>query len=177
MRSSFFVPSEIKASWAFRTNTAERPGHWSAIRASMISMLLGPVLAGTCLALAPLLGWHVALWHALFCSLLLVVLVDILTLTVKLIPFTRAHQESRGNLGVRLGVYAFGMYLFAYWPVQLEMWTQFRAIPLLVVCAGLCATIAILEIMGRQRASERVLHWSDAFADDDSITAGLLGRL
>ena len=55
MRSSFFVPSEVKASWAFRANTSERPGHWSAVRASMIG-ILGPVLAGTCLVFAPLLG-------------------------------------------------------------------------------------------------------------------------
>jgi len=105
------------------------------------------------------------------------VLVEILALTVNFIPFTRAHQASRGNLGIRIGVYGFGMYLFAYWPVQLEMWTQFRMIPLLAVCAGLCATIAMLEIMGRKRAAEWTLHWDDAFADDDSIAAGLLGRM
>ena len=106
VRASFFVPSELPASWTFRSNApATSRSYWSGSRAAMMAFIIPPnVLLATVLTTA-LLGWRTAAWHAVFVLLMLVALIDS-TLTIDHIPFTRpillvTQAETHGRVPIR----------------------------------------------------------------------------
>jgi hypothetical protein len=155
LRASFFVPSELSASWTFLANAPSRSrAYWSAVRASLIAFLVPPALV-LALALGALVGWRLAAWHALIVTALLVLLAEWIALTIDFVPFTRAYPPGHANLKSRWPLYLFGMFAFAVWPVRLEIRMVHDPSSLLQMAAWIGAAIAVLEIVGRRRA----LNW------------------
>jgi hypothetical protein len=159
MRVSFFVASELPAAWSFRVNAPESThAYWSAVRASMIAVMVPAMIALTFLVLVPLLGWRIAAWHALVVSVLVIVLVEVIALTIHFVPFTRAYPPGHANLKTRWPIYALGLYVFAYWPTRLELWLLDSPASLLSMVLCVAATIPVLEIVGRRRARRWSVH-------------------
>ena len=122
VRASFFVPSELEASWAFYANASESArAYWSAVRASMMALVVPPTLLITVVLTTPLLGWRVTASHALFVCAMTTLLVEWLALTVHHVPFTRPYQPGHAKLKTRWWIYGLGLMAFAYWPVRLEL--------------------------------------------------------
>ncbi len=168
LRASFFVPSELPASWAFRANAPDSvKAHWLAVRASMIAFLVPRTLIIAAL-LAPFLGWRVAATNGLIASGLVILLVEAAVLTIDFIPFTRAYQPGHAKLKTRWWVYAIGLYVFAYWPARVELWALKRPSSLLGMLACIMGPIAILELMGRRGAGNRSLHFNEEDEDDST---------
>jgi hypothetical protein len=165
MRASFFVPSELPASWSFRASAPEpTSAYWSAVRASMIAAVAPATLAITLLLLVPLLGWRIAMWHSVVVSSLILLLAELLALTIPFVPFTRTYQPGHANLKTRWPLYAIGLYGFAYVPARLEIGMLGNRDALLWMVASIVAAIVVLEIVGRSRSRK----WS-ATGDDASV--------
>lgn len=143
LRASFFVPSELAASWTFHANAPDRsPSYRSAIRASIVGFLAP---GATLVALA--VG---GAGHAVRVALVVVALANLLVLTIDFVPFTRAYEPGHAKLKTRWPLYAFGSYAFSYGALE---------IPVVYVVLGVLA----LELIGR-RTSDR---WSAAPREDD----------
>jgi hypothetical protein len=122
IRASFFVPSELPASWSFRANaTAATSAYALGTRAAIVA-LVGPPAVLAALALATLVGgWLTAVFHASFVLLLVVALADFVVLTIGDIPFTRPYKPGHAKLKTRWPLYFFGAYGFGNGLASLEL--------------------------------------------------------
>jgi hypothetical protein len=173
LRASFFVPSELAASWSFRANAPEHaPTYWSAVRASMTALVVPPILL-IAMLLVPLVGWPVALWHALITLSLVILLVDVVALTIDHIPFTRPYPPGHAKLRSRWPIYLLGMFAFAYYPVRLELALLGNPTWLLAMVGCIASAIVGLEIVGR-RAWCQISSPADDEASDDPSAVTVL---
>jgi hypothetical protein len=164
LRASFFVPSELPASWSFRANAPEpTEAYWSAARASMIALLVPMMIMVNLVLIGPLLGSRVTLWHTLVGCSLVILLTELLALTIDFVPFTRAYEPGHAKLKTRWPLYALGVLSFAYVPARLELNILDNPASLIWMLAGIGAAIVVLEVIGRHRSSR----WSIQKEDPD----------
>jgi hypothetical protein len=178
VRASFLVPSELPASWVFRVNAPNAArAYWSAVRASMLALVVPPTLLISVVLMIPLLGWGVAMRHALFGCAVATLLVEVLVLTMCHIPFTRPYQAGNAKLNTRWWMYLVGLWAFAYWPTRLELQILSDPVALLEVVGCIAAAIAILDAVGRGRAVNWSVEAIEEAEDDrsDFIVLGLSG--
>jgi hypothetical protein len=178
VRASFLVPSELPASWVFRVNAPNAArAYWSAVRASMLVLVVPPTLLITVVVMIPLLGWGVAVWHALFACAVATLLVEVLALTMCHIPFTRPYQAGNAKLNTRWWMYLVGLWAFAYWPTRLELQILGDPVALLEVVGAIATAIAVLEVVERRRALNRSVEAIEEAEDDrsDFTVLGLAG--
>jgi hypothetical protein len=151
LRASFFVPSELAAAWSFRVN-APHSGllYWSAVRSSMLAFIVPPTLVLSVALLVPLVGWRIAAWHTVIVCALITLLVQIFSMTVTFVPFTRAYVPGHAKLRSRWPIYLVGMYGIAYWPVQLELRILNNPHAMVGMAVGLALLIAVLEVAARR---------------------------
>ncbi|PYR13222.1 MAG: hypothetical protein DMG00_07330, partial [Acidobacteria bacterium] len=143
LRASFFVPSELAASWTFHANAPDRSlSYRRGIRASIFGFL-APCAALVALAIG-------GAGHAVRVALVVVALANLLVLTIDFVPFTRAYEPGHAKLKTRWPLYAFGSYAFSYGALK---------IPILYVVLGVLA----LELIGRRTPSR----WSAAPREED----------
>jgi hypothetical protein len=148
LRASFFMPSELPASWSFQTNAPfPSRAYWSAVRAAMLAWVVPPTVVA-CTLLTPLVGWNVVKWHLLLSCLLATACVQVVALTVRHVPYTRPYQPGHAKLKTRWPVYLIGMYALAYWPVQIELRLLRRPETLPEYVVWLIVAIGCLEIAG-----------------------------
>jgi hypothetical protein len=177
LRASFFVPSELRASWAFYANAAgRRSSYWSAVRASMIAVVLLPALAVNAVLVTPLVGSSIAARHTLVVTAVLVLTIELLSLTVKFIPYTRVYEPGHAKLKTRWPLYLMGMFLVSYVPVRLELTLLANGWSLLPVVAFAAAGILVAEIVGHRIG----LTWSlepVELEDSDAATVLNIGNV
>jgi hypothetical protein len=167
LRAAFFVPSELPAAWVFQSNAPARSrAYWSAVRASLIALIVLPA-ATLALALGFLIGWPLALWHALVVSAVLVLFVELIALTIDYIPFTRAYPPGHARLKLLWPVYLFGIFAVAVLPTRYELRHIGDPAALLPMLAWIAGFIVVLEAVGRRRA----LKWS--VSSDEEVPVGL----
>jgi hypothetical protein len=169
-RQSFFVPSELPAGWTFLANgIASRVTTWKAVRASMMAVVAIPALAVAC-TLSALIEWRLALIHAWISVAVLGVLVELLALTVRHIPFTRPYPPGHARLKTRWPLYVLGMFAVAYYPVQLELQRLQHGRSLLVIGVCITVTVTLLDVIGRHAARRLTELPEDPEADLSSTT-------
>jgi hypothetical protein len=157
LRASFFVPSELRAGWTFRINPPQPVfAYWSAVRASMIAVVVPPTALVAAAILVPLLGWRTATIHALGVCAVVVFLIELVALTIGFVPFTRAYAPGHANLKSLWWLYVVGLLAFAYWPARIALSSILNPAPLIEMTAALGLAIGALEIVGRRRTA----HWS-----------------
>ena len=146
LRASFYVPSELPASWAFAVNApADSSQYRTGVRASILAALLPAGLLSTA-ALVPLVGWRIAALHGVLVLMLTATLAEIVLITIGHIPFTRAYPPGHARLRTRWWIYPVGFLAFAFLPVRGELmvlqgrilWSDLYgwiAVPALIVAA------------------------------------------
>ena len=156
LRASFFVPSELAASWSFRASAPDSGlTYWTAVRGSMLAFVMPPTLVLTVALLVPLVGWRVAAWHTVVVCALVMLLVQVFAMTIDYIPFTRAYVPGHAKLRARWPIYVVGMYGVAYWPVQFELRILHSPEAMVAMIVGLALSIAALDVVGRRLAAKR----------------------
>lgn len=172
LRASFFLPSEIRAAWAFHVNTGGgNPSYWSGVRAAMIQVVLLPAVALNAIVISPLLGWTVAAWHTLVVSSVLIAMVELLSLTTDFVPYTQVYEPGHARLKTRWPLYLLGMFFVAYVPVRLELELLHRPLSILLFPAGAALVIVGAEITGRRFGAT----WKiEAVEPEDSDAATVL---
>jgi hypothetical protein len=161
------VPSELPASWTFRSNAPARTrAYWSAVRASLIALIVPPALLLT-LALGFAIGWRAAASHAVIVTSILVLFLELIALTIDFIPFTRAYPPGHAKLKLLWPLYLFGIFAVAFLPTRYELRHLDDPSALLHMVAWIAGATAVVEVVGRWRA----LRWT--VASDEEVPDGL----
>jgi hypothetical protein len=122
LRAAFFIPSELPASWAFRSNApVNSRAYWAGTRAALRTFIIPPACLLTGIVTAPLLGLRVAAWHAAFVVVVLLAFIELVALTIDALPFTHPYRPGHAKLKTRWPLYLLGMFAVAYWPVRFEL--------------------------------------------------------
>jgi hypothetical protein len=122
MRTVFTVPAELRANWVFQLAEDESwllccTGTRKAmvVPAILLLLLLFPFYA-------VLWGWLIAFQHLVFGLMLSLILVELLLMNFRKVPFTCSYQPGKANITV-LGVfYWFAFTTYAYTMAALERW-------------------------------------------------------
>jgi hypothetical protein len=176
LRASFLLPSEVGAAWSFRAHgTDDGITQWVAVRAALAGFVIPRTLIWT-LLLAPLVGWAVTLWHALFVCAIAAILIQVTALTIRDVPFTQDRPEP-ASLNTRVAAHIGGLLLFAYWPVRLERWLLGDPGDLLMAIACIVIGIALLERVGRQKAQVVSPPEADGDPQFDTVTVLNIGSI
>ena len=172
IRASFFVPSELSAVWMFEANAPRTSqAYIDAARAAIVSLVLPSILVLSAAVTAGLLGWRVAVWHTLFVAGVVALLVEVVLLTIDHVPFTRAYPPGHAKLKSRWPLYLFGMYLCAYWPVQLELRLIASPPAMSALIALAFGTTIALAVWSRRRSGWSLQPLEDAEKHLDEITS------
>lgn len=121
MRIVFAIPAEPRANWVFQLTECERRKECLAgARKAMIALGMGPLLA----ALLPLYGvfwgWRVASLQLVFDATLSLILMELLLLNFRKIPFTCTYVPGKAHITTRWIFYWMAFSTFAYGMASLE---------------------------------------------------------
>jgi hypothetical protein len=164
LRASFFVPSELPASWSFRANARAATSAYALGTRAAIVALVGPPAVLSALALATLIGgWLTAVFHASFVLLLVVAFADFVVLTIGDIPFTRPYQPGHAKLKTRWPLYVLGAYGFGNGLASLELLYLNEPPAFVGVLLVAAMVVAIFEWAVRRAGRA----WSEQSGDDD----------
>jgi hypothetical protein len=165
VRASFFVPSELPTAWTFPVNgPLKARAYWAGTRAAMIAFILPPVILVAACVTTALLGWRVAAWHVAFVVLTQLALIEFVTLTIDYIPFTQPYRPGHAKLKILWPVYVLGMYVFAKWPVRLEL--QALGGSEIALLTNVAAATILLHVVARWRGTKWSVQPVEELTDD-----------
>jgi hypothetical protein len=177
LRAAFNFPSELPANWAFQlTETAGIGPYLAAMRKWIVLCGVIPLF----LLLLPMefarFAWPVALFHSAFGLTLSLVLMEILFLGFRKVPFTCAHFPGKVNL-VFLGViYVFGFTTYSSTMAKVEAWLETRPVAGVIFFAAAAAAWFLLARYGRRVLGPKAtLDYEDP-ADPVVRTLGIAAR-
>jgi hypothetical protein len=157
LRASFFVPSELRASWVFRVSgPLHMKPYWMGVHAALFGFLVPRTLLLSAL-LFPVLGWRVGSWHTLLVLAQTMVLVEAMALTVNHVPFTRPYDPGHARFKTRWPLYLVGMFVFAYWPARFEQISFENTVHLVAQVAVLVIGALVLHTWGRWSRNARMV--------------------
>jgi hypothetical protein len=121
LRAAFNLPAELRANWIFQVcETEDRMVHIGAVRKWIVVMGIAPLFV----ALAPIelvfRGWRPALIHLSFALLLSLVLLNLLLVWFRKIPFTCSYFPGKTSMAVMFFVYLAGFSVYAWTMADLE---------------------------------------------------------
>jgi hypothetical protein len=174
MRFIFTIPSELPANWQFRVSDADRQrpalnGTRTALRWFGVAPLF--------VALAPVyfVLWKpgVALAHLLFSVTISILLIEVLVMEFRKIPFTCSYRPGKANVTLLWVAYWVAFLLYAFAMANLESWMVRR--PWRLAPFYLAAAIVLAGFEAWRRRADRVgvaLVFDDA-SDPVILTLGL----
>jgi hypothetical protein len=116
LRAAFNLPAELRANWIFQiAESEERAMHMRAARKWIVAMGIVPL----CLLLTPLevifSGWVLGLVHVTFGLLLSLLLLNLLLVWFRKIPFTCSYFPGKSSMAIMALAYllGFGFYTWA----------------------------------------------------------------
>jgi hypothetical protein len=126
IRFAFEVPADLRANWIFRF-WLDRDRHEArAIARYVLLMFSLSWLAPACfLVTLAFWGWIVALLHTAILTLCTLVLIEILLIRFRKIPFTCSYPAFKSHSGIVVVAYLFGFLIFTDYLAQMECWSLF----------------------------------------------------
>lgn len=174
VRASFFVPSELPASWTFRAIAPAATSAYALATRAAVVALVGPPAVLLALALGGVVGgWRTATMHAAFITFVVVALADFIVLTIDGIPFTRPYRPGHARLKTRWPLYLIGSYAFGEGGARLELQAMTDLQGSLLLLAGAAAIVAVFEWAVRH-AGRRWSMQADDEVDGDAVTVTTL---
>jgi hypothetical protein len=124
IRFAFEMPADLRANWIFRLwlspdNQLARP----IARRVLLSLTLPWAIPASFAPTFALFGWSSALLHTTILITSMVLLVEILLVKFRKIPFTCSYPAFESNSGVILVAYLFGFFVFTDYVPQMEHWS------------------------------------------------------
>jgi len=150
-RLTFEIPAEVRANWIFQlTERQTNPALFSGVRKAMVVLGTIPVLTLGFPIYALHLSWGEAAAAFLLDCVLALILIELLLLHFRKIPFTCSYLASKsGNLAVWLGCWlAFSSY--AYSVARAEDWALRNPVELVVAVALLLSGLWWLRVYNRR---------------------------
>ena len=124
VRFAFEIPADLQANWIFRF-WLDREQHEARPIARRVLLLfcLSWLVPACFLSTLAFWGWTVALQHTAILTLCTVVLVEVLLLRFRKIPFTCPYPAFKSYSGFTVVAYLFGYFVFTDGLAQLENWS------------------------------------------------------
>lgn len=124
MRMAFEIPAELPANWIFQF-WLDRERHEARPTARRVLLFFSlSWLVPACFFTTLFLGdWVAALLHTTILILCTVILVEVLLLKFRKIPFTCPYPSFKSHSGLIGVAYLFGYAFFTYYLPQMEIWT------------------------------------------------------
>jgi hypothetical protein len=143
IRFAFEIPADLRANWIFRL-WLDRDRHEArAIARRVLLMFSLSWLAPACfLVTLALWGWITALLHMAILTLCTVVLIQVLLIRFRKIPFTCSYPPFKSYSGIILVAYLIGFVVFTDYVPRMECWSLFDPwmvvwfVPLLLIVVG-----------------------------------------
>jgi len=143
MRLAFEIPADLQANWIFRF-WLDREGHEARPIARRVLLLFSLSWLAPACFLVTLAFWGptAALLHTVILILCTVVLVEVLLLKFRKIPFTCPYPAFKSHCGLIGVAYLFGYGIFTRYLPQIENWSLFDPwrlvffLPLLMMVLG-----------------------------------------
>jgi hypothetical protein len=174
LRAAFQFPSELPANWAFQLAEIHPVAEYLA---AMRKWIAGCAIAPLFLLLAPLefvkFSPGVALFHLAYGATLSLLLMELMFLGFRKVPFTCAHLPGKVNLSFLAVIYVYGFTTYSRTMAALEQWLT--AAPLWAVLFFAAAGAALSGLAWLRRltiARGGTLEFEDA-ADPAVRTLGL----
>ena len=124
IRLAFEIPADLPANWIFQFwLDRERHEARPIARRVLLFFSLSWLVPACFLVTLAFWGWPTALLHTAILILCIVVLVEVLLLKFRKIPFTCAHPSFKSHSGLIGVAYLFGYVFFSYYLPQMENWS------------------------------------------------------
>jgi hypothetical protein len=174
MRFIFTIPSELPANWQFRVSDTDRQrAALNGTRTAMRWFGVAPLFV----VLSPFyfVWWPpgVALAHLVFSVTIAILLIEVLTMELRKIPFTCSYPPGKANVTILWVGYWVGFLLFAFSLANLESWMAQRPRRLVPFYLIVTALFAGFEMWRRRVDSAGVVLIFDDAADPAVLTLGL----
>jgi hypothetical protein len=174
MRFIFTIPSELSANWQFRVSDTDRQrAALNGTRTAMRWFGVVPLF----LALSPFyfVWWTpgVALAHLIFSITISVLLIEVLTMELRKIPFTCSYPPGKANVTILWIGYWVGFLMYAFSMANLESWMVKRPRRLILFYLIVAILFAGFEWWRRRQDSVGVALIFDDAADPAVLTLGL----
>jgi hypothetical protein len=172
MRVAIAIPIEPKANWLFRLyESPERAAAMDGVRAAMMAVGVAPGAILALVTAGTLWGPWPAIVHTGICTLMGVLLVELLMIRLAKLPFTCTYFPGSSRFGTLWPLYLSGFITYSYTIAAAEMrfFSQPRALAVFTVVIG--SAIAFLVIRRRARLAE-LTGFSYQGEDPSAIFAG-----
>ncbi len=121
LRVVFSVPAHLAANWVFRLTDGQGVSDClSGVRKAMLVLGIFPLIIFLLPFYVMWWGWPTASLHMAYCTILAVLLIEILLFRLDRIPFTCTYTPGRANLKLWWPAYLFGLTNYAYTMTELE---------------------------------------------------------
>ena len=124
IRFAFEIPLDLRANWIFRLwlDPDRHDARSVARRVSLVFSLswIGPL---TLLLTLAFYGWITALLHTAVWSACMLVLVEVLLIRFRKMPFTCPYPSFQSHSPLVAVGYLFGLYVFKSWLPELDQWS------------------------------------------------------
>lgn len=141
LRLVFTIPVTLQANWVFRLLEGDSRSEWlDAVESSFYVLALLPVLLVAPLFQVPLMGWRTLPAHLAICTLLMLILVELMLWEWQKVPFVCSYLPGRRNVALTFVLYWFGFSLYALAMTRFEVWSL-HSFPRWLVLAGLLLAI------------------------------------
>jgi hypothetical protein len=177
LRAAFNFPSELPANWGFQlTETAGIQPYLAATRKWIVLCAVLPLF----LVLAPMefafFAWRVALLHTTYGIAVSLLLMEVLFLGFRKVPFTCAHFPGKVNLVFLSVMYIFGFTTYSGMVTRVEIWMQTRPVAAALFFGVAMAIWFVLTWQGRRILGARPSLDYDDPADPVVRTLGISVR-
>ncbi|MHB8755993.1 MAG: hypothetical protein ACYC92_13715 [Candidatus Acidiferrales bacterium] len=121
LRLSFEIPVTQRANWIFRVQA--NPGTRECIRLArkiMLAFLIPPLLAIVLPSYGFVWGWRVGVIHTAVVAAASILLIEILLVSFRKIPFTCSAPHFKSNIPLSAFFYLVGFVVFTWWVPTIE---------------------------------------------------------
>ena len=174
MRFIFTIPSELPANWQFRvSDTDQQRPALNGTRTAMLWFGVAPLFV----ALSPFyfIWWKpgAALAHLVFSVTISALLIEVLTMELRKIPFTCSYPPGKANVTILWVAYWVGFLIYAFSMANLESWMVKRPARLIPFYLVVAIIFAGFEWWRRGADAVGVALVFDDAADPVVLTLGL----
>ena len=163
LRAVFNFPAELRANWVFQiSESEERLPHLRAARKWIVLMGVVPLFALLAPAEVWFRGWRLAVIHLSFALMLSMVLLNLLLVWFRKIPFTCSYFPGKTSMAVMFFVYLAGFATYSWSMADLE--SRLLHAPASLLIFYLCGAAAIWGLM---LLEQRELGIDDALIYED----------
>lgn len=122
VRFSFEIPVMLRANWIFRLRTNPDANECVGLARKIMLTFLTPVLAAVLPVYGLRYGWRIGVIHTFIVAAVSLLLIEILLVRFRKIPFTCSAPHFKSNVLVSVFFYFLGFVLFTSWVPIAEEW-------------------------------------------------------